>query len=137
MPFYSVSECSSRSYSDCLAGKPRCQKGYNSSSVMSFCAPLSGVTAMGWGGAESFTVLRHPVDRVWSMYRFRTSSCYRCRPLLEIYERLDNGTLDEVCGAGTGGCTGICVPQLQDHLTQSSRRPSPPPGRSFDFGANI
>lgn len=51
---------------------------------------------------HALTVLRHPVDRVWSMFRYQTKRCYMCRTLTDVYESLANGTLvlhDEICRA--------------------------------------
>jgi len=61
---------------------------------MEFCAPFFAVSHFNWTGADLVTVLRNPVDRVWSMYRFQTMSCYKCLPLKEIYNRIDNGTTE-------------------------------------------
>ena len=61
---------------------------------MEFCAPFFAVNHFNWTGADLVTVLRNPVDRVWSMYRFQTMSCYKCLPLKEIYNRIDNGTTE-------------------------------------------
>lgn len=37
---------------------------------------------------------------------------------MKIYTRLDNGTLDEVCGSKfSNSCHGVCIPQLLNHIT--------------------
>eukprot|EP00457_Paulinella_chromatophora_P005198 gb/GEZN01005212.1/.p1 GENE.gb/GEZN01005212.1/~~gb/GEZN01005212.1/.p1 ORF type:complete len:463 (-),score=64.39 gb/GEZN01005212.1/:395-1783(-) len=98
----------------------------NTSAVMSLCTSLYNVRRLGWGAVPKVTVIRDAVDRVWSMYRFETSDCYNCVPLLEIYQRIDNGTLDEVCGGNHPGCRGVCVPQLVNHMATNLRHQAPP-----------
>lgn len=73
---------------------------------------------------RSITVLRNPVDRVWSMYRFQTRACYHCLPLLEIYNMMDNGTIEIGDGFGRSGTNGgplvfqeMCLSQLVNHET--------------------
>ncbi|KAL7553172.1 hypothetical protein ACHAWF_016417 [Thalassiosira exigua] len=38
--------------------------------VMSYCASLHAVRTFGWKGVDKVTVIRDPIDRAWSMYRF-------------------------------------------------------------------
>jgi hypothetical protein len=59
---------------------------------------------------HALTVLRDPVARVWSMYRFKTKSCYQCVPLLDVYAAID---------AGTSKITSMCASQLQNHMTKN------------------
>jgi hypothetical protein len=76
---------------------------------MSYCAALDAVDRFGWGEADKFTILRDPVDRVWSMYRFSLQGCYSCKTLPEVYEELDRGvTYPSICGT-----------QLLNHQTEN------------------
>jgi hypothetical protein len=59
----------------------------------------------------AITVLRHPVGRVWSMFRFQTRSCYGCRPLLDVYRDIDAGTNTTL--------TENCRMQLLNHQTRN------------------
>jgi len=43
---------------------------------------------------QSITVLRHPVDRVWSMYKFVPYDCYYCENLTQVYDGMDNGNVN-------------------------------------------
>lgn len=116
IPYESLSECKWSHFQDCLSGKDlNCAKNINEAMVMQFCAPLFAVNHFDWLEADLVTMLRHPVDRIWSMYRFQTSSCYRCLPLLEIYQRIENGTTSEICGA----CESVCMTQLSNHLVRN------------------
>ena len=95
----------------------------SSSSVAPLVAPLHAVT-----------VLRHPVDRVWSMYRFKTKFCYNCLPLKQVYEIIANGTTAQHFGTsshhhGSHSSRGhskqhnqfadMCSTQLQNHMTRN------------------
>lgn len=60
--------------------------------VMSYCASLHTVRTFGWKDADKITVIRDPVDRAWSMYRFTLTSCYKCQELKTVLERVANGT---------------------------------------------
>lgn len=44
-------------------------------------------------------------------YRFRCLACYGCEPLIDIYDKLDNGTLNRMA------YPDVCLPQLLNHLT--------------------
>jgi hypothetical protein len=60
---------------------------------------------------HAVTVLRHPVNRVWSMFRFQTKRCYQCRNLTDVFASIDAGDttdLDE-----------ICLQQLLNHQTRN------------------
>lgn len=93
IPYYSLSECGWGHFYKCLSGDdPSCTKQTSESIVMQYCAPLFAVNHFDWIDADLVTILRDPVDRVWSMYRFQTKSCYKCLSLKEIYEHIDNGT---------------------------------------------
>ncbi len=52
-------------------------------------------------------MLRHPVDRVWSMFRFQTKDCFKCRSLTEFYRIMDAGNVTEM--------KPTCYEQLQNH----------------------
>jgi hypothetical protein len=56
------------------------------------------------------TVLRHPVGRVWSMFRFQTKNCYSCNTLLDIYRDID---------AGNSTLSPTCRMQLLNHQTRN------------------
>jgi hypothetical protein len=56
------------------------------------------------------TVLRHPLARVWSMFRFQTKQCYDCRNLTDIYADIDQGTSQ---------LTNMCRLQLLNHQTRN------------------
>jgi hypothetical protein len=58
------------------------------------------------------TVLRHPVARVWSMYRFQTKNCYHCLPLTQIYALIDAGNASKTM-------TQMCQLQLLNHQTRN------------------
>jgi len=49
------------------------------------------------------------VDRVWSMYRFSLSGCYRCKTIQQVYQELDGGQQ----------YPGICGSQMLDHQTEN------------------
>jgi len=78
---------------------------------MSFCGPLSNVEMLGWAGPERpevavVTMLRHPVDRVWSQYKYQLSNCYRCKDLKFIYKLFDSGDWP--------GYDTLCMSHLKD-----------------------
>lgn len=56
------------------------------------------------------TVLRHPVGRVWSMFRFQTKNCYSCNTLLDLYRDID---------AGNSTLSPTCKMQLLNHQTRN------------------
>ena len=58
---------------------------------------------------HSLTVLRHPVSRAWSMYRFKPQACYKCKTLIDVYKGIDNGNAD--------GLSDMCIQQLNNHMT--------------------
>merc|ERR1711865_1084988 len=85
--------------------------------VMSYCGALKYLDEFGWWhnkNAEhtikAFTVLRNPVDRVWSMFRFQTKNCYQCTPLKDIYKSIDAGTMTQDYGLDK-----LCSDQIQNH----------------------
>ena len=121
LPFYSLEECSHSRYLSCIndnsTSAQSCRSSIASASVMQYCAPLHQMSRFDWLDADIVSVIRHPVDRVWSMFRFQTKSCFRCTPLLDIYRHIEEGTLDEFCGEK--GCGGVCMPQLLNHETRN------------------
>uniref|UniRef100_A0A7S2R4W6 Sulfotransferase domain-containing protein n=2 Tax=Eucampia antarctica TaxID=49252 RepID=A0A7S2R4W6_9STRA len=117
-----LSECSFNNFQKCMNDEsPSCAGRIDKSSVMSYCAPLYAVQKFNWLDADIITVLRDPVDRVWSQFRFMTSHCYRCTPLLDIYKMIDNSTINEFLCPGLGGksCKSICVPQILNHQSRN------------------
>ncbi|KAL7449629.1 hypothetical protein ACHAWC_001674, partial [Mediolabrus comicus] len=62
------------------------------SSVMSYCASLHAVRTFGWKGVDKITVIRNPIDRAWSMYRFTLQRCYKCNELKDVLEQIYSGT---------------------------------------------
>lgn len=85
VPYGSIHECNRYSYEKCKEGTDkRCRDRLANAAIMSYCAPLKDLPAFSWGASTdgtgtttppshgAITVLRHPVDRVWSMV---CSSC--------------------------------------------------------------
>ena len=110
VPYGSIHECSRRHYDSCKSKDDlQCNQKLQDASIMSYCAPLKDLPAFGWAHEhenessenneqehphppiDALTVLRHPVDRVWSMYRYQTKNCFGCVPLLDIYQAMDAG----------------------------------------------
>ncbi|KAL7532440.1 hypothetical protein ACHAXR_004622 [Thalassiosira sp. AJA248-18] len=60
--------------------------------VMSYCASLHAVRTFGWEGVDKITVIRDPVDRAWSMYRFTLNRCYQCKEMKDVLRSVENGT---------------------------------------------
>ena len=111
-------ECSARRYSNCLSGKDqRCQQSVKDASIMSYCAPLKDLRVFEWertteNPVHALTVLRHPVGRVWSMFRFQTKRCYQCKTLKQVYEDYDKQG-PEVYE------NDMCASQLMNHQTRN------------------
>lgn len=81
IPYGNIHECSQVRYKKCRDdADPNCKQRLVNASFMSYCAPLKDLEKFHWNTAEddirAVTVLRDPVDRVWSMFRFQTKSCY-------------------------------------------------------------
>jgi len=118
VPYYSIHECSRGRFAKCLTDKhDSCRPSMEKAAVMSYCSALKYLDEFGWWNnkneeqtIKAFTVLRNPVDRVWSMYRFQTKNCYKCTPLKDIYKAIDagNSTVDM-------GLDKLCTDQLQNH----------------------
>jgi hypothetical protein len=62
------------------------------SSVMSYCASLHAVRTFGWKAVDKITVIRNPIDRAWSMYRFTLQRCYKCNELKDVLKQIQGGT---------------------------------------------
>jgi hypothetical protein len=132
VPYATIHECGEAYYAQCTATtstarRDSCQKQVIEAAVLSYCAPLHDLQAhFSWNlpadnsnnsssntaAPQAVTILRHPVDRVWSMYRFQTKACYGCRPLLDIYRDLDAGN-------ATTPLRPICRAQLLNHQTRN------------------
>jgi hypothetical protein len=82
VPYGNIHECSRIPYENCKSGKDkRCVDNLANAAIMSYCAPLKDLPYFSWGSFQNgvgvtdppshgaITVLRHPVDRVWSMVR--------------------------------------------------------------------
>lgn len=113
----SLSECAYSTFRQCMTNPDaRCHETIPKQAYVTYCAPLFSTNMLGWQNADALTVLRHPVDRVWSMFRFQTSSCFKCKELKEIYKVMDEkGT--NASGTDFGG--GVCLAQLTNHLTRN------------------
>jgi len=70
------------------------------SNVMSYCASLHAVRTFGWKDVDKITVIRNPIDRAWSMYRFTLKSCYDCQQLKDVLKQIYNGTFVSRRGRG-------------------------------------
>lgn len=118
IPYYRLSECGRASYQQCITNpKNRCRSSVESSAVMSYCAPLFQTNQFNWENADAITVIRNPIDRVWSMFRFETNSCYKCMPLKDYYAHIDNGTVAELYSSPDDAIN--CVAQLLNHQTRN------------------
>ena len=150
IPSSSLSECSWRSYHNCIQqSKPSsstttsCYERFSKASVMNYCAPLAATNYFDWTtnsyhllsstthnhndndnhnhhddqNTPSVTMMRNPIDRVWSMYRFQTKSCYKCKSLSEIYKDINNPNFHNDIEYKYG--TGVCLPQLSNHITRN------------------
>jgi len=62
------------------------------SNVMSYCASLHAVRTFGWKGVDKVTMIRNPVDRAWSMYRFTLNRCYNCQEMKDVLRSVAEGT---------------------------------------------
>jgi hypothetical protein len=114
VPYYNIHECTRGKYKRCKAGEePKCNTGMNTSAIISYCAPLHDLPTFGWEDHhyQSVTVLRHPVDRVWSMFRFQTKVCYKCKTLKEVYQMIEANK--------TQPLDSLCLGQLQNKETEN------------------
>lgn len=58
---------------------------------------------------------KQTVDRVWSMFRFQTHSCFKCTNLAQVYKDIDSGNTTQYGG-------GICLAQLSNHITRNLQK---------------
>lgn len=122
IPYTTIHECSATEYEKCKSGKDeKCNHRINNAAMMSYCAPLQDLPRFGWNPSlpqGAMTVLRHPVDRVWSMYRFETKDCYHCLPLIDIYQMMDaeDDSLQNQQNQQQHVLESTCLDQLQNHL---------------------
>jgi len=115
VPYYSIHECSRTRFATCLTdSENRCRDFMEKASIMSYCAALKYLDEFGWwhdkneeNEVKAITMLRDPVGRVWSMFRFQTKNCYKCKPLKEIYQQLEAGE--------DTGLDKLCLDQIQNH----------------------
>jgi len=132
IPHVSLHECSPKHYKTCRDDtNSTCHVSASQSVMMSYCAPLADLVNFRWlpeiteetenpfGDTDKYfdavTVLRHPVDRVWSMFRFQTKTCFKCTPLLEIYEAMEESRDGNNTKLHALGLNGQCLDQLQNH----------------------
>ena len=127
VPYANIHECGESHYKQCAYGdNPACRHHIGNASVLSYCAPLQDVQpSFTWGDtASAVTVLRHPVGRVWSMFRFQTKSCFKCKPLLEIYQDIEREQSGEDVNA-TSYMRDLCKTQLLNHQTRNVLQQAP------------
>jgi hypothetical protein len=115
IPYGSIHECSHQRYYDCRDEKnSKCNERLQNASFMSYCAPVKDLPKFSWNSKKdeihAITVMRDPIDRVWSMYRFQTKGCYKCMNLTDVYDYIDNGTAGDIFG-------DLCLKQIQNHET--------------------
>lgn len=118
VPYYSIHECSRSRFAKCLTDKENsCRASMDKAAVMSYCGALKYLDEFGWWENRNadqkitaFTILRNPIDRVWSMFRFQTKNCYKCTPLKDVYKAIDDGTVKEKYGLDK-----LCLDQIQNH----------------------
>ena len=70
--------------------------------VMSYCASLHAVRTFGWTTVDKITVIRNPIDRAWSMYKYSLNRCYKCHEMKDVLRQVANGTFTK---GGDGGDT--------------------------------
>lgn len=115
-----IHECDKDYYDRCKSGLDRnCLNHVAEAAMLSYCAPLKDLPSFMWGTLKNgvnvtsppshgaITVLRHPVDRVWSMFRFQTKDCFQCMPLTELYHKMDTGNMTDM--------DPVCYQQLHNH----------------------
>lgn len=118
VPYANIHECAPSHYRNCLSGKDEsCQKRIKNAAVMSYCAPLKDLSVFEWqrtadNPVYALTVLRHPVERAWSMYRFQTKRCYKCKTLQQVYADYD-------AAGGDVYESDMCASQLMNHQTRN------------------
>lgn len=111
-----LSECSGGSYRHCIQNEnDGCRKRIDAAVMMNYCSPLAVAKYFNWTNADAVTMMRHPVDRVWSMFRFQTHSCFKCTNLTQVYADMDAGNTTQYGG-------GICLQQLSNHITRNLQK---------------
>lgn len=116
--YMNIHECNPSRYRRCLSGSDEsCQQKVKDAALMSFCAPLKDLGVFEWERTDenpvhAWTVMRDPVERVWSMYRFQTRRCYKCKTLKEVYEEYDKRDPADLE-------TDMCAAQLMNHQTRN------------------
>lgn len=116
IPSTGLSECSWSSYHRCIANEEDgCRKRIDNAVAMTFCSPLAVTEFFEWSDSDAVTMMRDPVSRVWSMFRFQTRSCFKCTNLTQVYEDIDNGNTEKYGG-------GVCLAQLQNHVTRNLQK---------------
>jgi hypothetical protein len=127
IPYHNIHECHRYQFRQCLHNDTDpCRATMKTSAIMSYCAPLKHLDLFGWTeeNVDALTVLRHPVDRVWSMFRFEPRMCYRCKNLTYVYDLIDANTTD--------GYDSLCLGQLQNHEVVNMLRKDYPKDASED-----
>jgi len=113
IPLTGLSECSWSSYHHCIKNEnDSCRKRIESAAMMNYCSPLAVTNYFNWTHADAVTMMRHPVHRVWSMFRFQTNSCFKCTNLTQVYEDINSGNIEKYGG-------GVCLAQLSNHITRN------------------
>lgn len=113
IPLTGLSECSWSSYHRCLQNEnDSCRKRIETAAVMNYCSPLAVTNYFNWTEADAVTMMRHPVHRVWSMFRFQTNSCFKCTNLTQVYKDMDSGNTQKYGG-------GVCLAQLSNHISRN------------------
>jgi len=111
-----LSECSYGYFKKCTTEpNHQCNSKFQDAAYMEYCAPLSATEKFGWSEADAVTMLRNPVDRVWSMFRFQTKSCFKCQNLTDVYNTMDDMGMDATKKYGGG----VCLGQLTNHITRN------------------
>jgi hypothetical protein len=134
LKYTNLHECGESYYAKCVSGESeQCLAGVQTAAVLSYCAPLQDLSkSFQWIPKTdktktteplskdptlvkspihaAVTVLRHPLARVWSMFRFQTAQCYDCRNLMDIYAEIDQGT---------SKLPRMCRLQLLNHQTRN------------------
>jgi hypothetical protein len=119
IPSADLSECSWSSYHRCIENEnDGCRKRIDNAVAMTFCSPLAVTEFFNWSDSDAVTMMRDPVSRVWSMFRFQTRSCFKCTNLTQVYEDIDNGDIEKYGG-------GVCLAQLQNHVTRNLQKTIP------------
>jgi len=111
-----LSECSYSYFKKCTTETDHtCNDKFADAAYMEYCAPLSATEKFGWGEADAVTMLRNPVERVWSMFRFQTKSCFKCHNLTDVYDTMDKKGMKAMKDYGGG----VCLGQLTNHITRN------------------